>query len=68
MELESSFEAFELLSSSSGTNYPWLSTSIYLRMVESGVSSLLDQLVEAIDTADKSPSRVRVLIMSSLLL
>lgn len=61
MELESSYETFELLSSSRGTNFPWLSTAIYLHTVESGVASLLDQLIEAIDTAGKSPSRVSIM-------
>lgn len=58
-DMEASYRAFELLSSPHGANYPWLSTAIYLRSAESSISSLLDQLVEAIDTADKSPSRVR---------
>jgi hypothetical protein len=58
-DLETSYRAFDLLSSPHGTNYPWLSTAIYLRTAESSISSLLDQLVEAIDTADKAPSRVR---------
>lgn len=59
-DLEASYKAFELLSSPHGTNYPWLSTAIYLRTAESSISSLLAQLVEAIDTADKSPSRVKI--------
>lgn len=61
-ELETSYRAFELLSSPHGANYPWLSTAIYLRTSESSISSLLDQLVEAIDTADKSPTQVRIII------
>ena len=57
-ELETSYKAFELLSSPHGGNFPWLSTSIYLHTIDSSISSLVDQLVEAIDTADKSPSQV----------
>ena len=50
-----------MLSSPHGPNFPWLSPSIYLRTAESSISSLMAQLIEAIDTADKDPSRVNFL-------
>ena len=46
----------------SGSNHRWLIPSIYLREVRGDIASLLEDLIDAIDTASKSPAQVSMML------
>ena len=46
----------------SGSNHRWLTPGIYLREVRGDIASLLEDLIDAIDTASKSPAQVSMML------
>ena len=58
-DLQLSVQYFESLSSPYGVNHRWLSLAIFLQSVKNDIDSLDAQLLDAIDTADKSPTQVQ---------
>ena len=46
----------------SGPNHRWLTPGIYLREVRGDIVSLLEDLIDAIDTASKSPAQVSMML------
>ena len=46
----------------SGPNHRWLTPGIYLREVRGDIVSLLEGLIDAIDTASKSPAQVSMML------
>jgi len=56
--LQSAVQTLRDLTDEYGPNHRWLTPGIYLREVSGNITSLLDDLDDAIDTATKSPAQV----------